>query len=116
MSGTSQWSYVDSYIIWLYSVSHFVITPDVLERPPRPAHEEILENEQIRDDHAIVVFPICQNIMRLMYEGMKSGLFERGDDDAVSLARAILPSHKMPWIIGGKGEAKGLGLSIHNRL
>ena len=48
----SQWSYVDNYMTWFYSVSHPIMTPNALERPSMPAHEEILKNEQARDDHA----------------------------------------------------------------
>lgn len=75
---------------WFYNVSHPVMTPDAHGRPPRPAHEEILENEQARDDHAINVLSICQTIMRITYEGIKSGRFERGGDDVVALAYEIV--------------------------
>lgn len=66
------------------------MTPDTLGRPPRPAHEEIPENEQAIDDHAIDVLPDCQNIMWITYEGIESGLFERGDDATVALTHSIL--------------------------
>ena len=84
MYGTGQWSYVDSYMTWFYNVSHLVITPD--------AHLRQLMGRswRIRDDHAIDVLPIYQNIMRLMYEGVEYRLFKRGDDDAVALAYVIL--------------------------
>lgn len=75
---------------WFYSVSHPIMTSHAPGRPPRPALKEILENEQVRHDHAIDVFPICQNTMWITLEGIKSGLFERGDDDAVALARSVL--------------------------
>lgn len=55
MSATIQWPYVNGYMTWFYSVSHPVMTPDAPGRPPRSTHEEILENEQVRDDHAIDV-------------------------------------------------------------
>lgn len=45
MSVTSQWSYVDNYMTWFYGVSHPVMTPETPRHSPRPAHEEILENE-----------------------------------------------------------------------
>ncbi|XP_058741300.1 uncharacterized protein LOC131613668 [Vicia villosa] len=47
------------------------LTPDAPGRQPRPAHEEILENEQGMDDHAVNVLPICQNIMRITRDGIK---------------------------------------------
>lgn len=56
-----------------------------------------MENEQVRDDHTIDVFPICQNIIRITREGIKSGLFERGDDDVVALTRSIpTEAHNAP--------------------
>lgn len=71
------------------------MTPDVLGRPPRPSHEEILENERAIDDHVIDVLSICQNIMRITYENIESELFKGGGDEAVSLHVPFIPSHKM---------------------
>lgn len=90
MLATSQWSYVDGYMTWFNSVSHPVMILYALECPPRPAHEEILENEQARDDHVIDVLSIWLNIMCITYDDIEFGLFERGGDDAVSLACFIL--------------------------
>lgn len=69
---------------WFYSVSHLVITPDA------HLHQLMGRSWRIRDDHAIDVLPIYQNIIRLMYEGIWFRLFKRGDDDAVALACVIL--------------------------
>ena len=66
------------------------MTPYTPGRPPRPAHNEILENEHARDGHANDVLPIYQNIVRLTYEGIESGRFERGGGDVVTLVRSIL--------------------------
>lgn len=55
---------------WFYSVSHHVLTPNASGSLPRPAHEEILENEQARDDHTIDVLLISQNIIRITYKGV----------------------------------------------
>lgn len=70
MLTTSQWSYVGNYMTWFYSVTYPIMTPYTNGHPPKPTHEEILENEQVRDDHVIDVFPIFQNITRLTYEGI----------------------------------------------
>lgn len=59
MSATSQWSFVDCYMNQLYIVSRRFMTSDTHEYPYRSAHEVILENEQVMDDHAIDVFLIC---------------------------------------------------------
>lgn len=75
---------------WFYIVSYQVMRTDAPGRSPRPAHEEILENEHIMDNHVIDVLPICQNIMQITREGIKSRLFERGGNDVVSLTRSIL--------------------------
>lgn len=49
-----------------------------------------MENEQGKGDHVIDMLLICRNIMRITYEGIKSGVFKIGGDDAVALARSIL--------------------------
>lgn len=71
MAVTGQWSFVDGYMTWFYSVPNCVMTLDALGCPPIPAHAEILENKHARDDHAINVLPICQSIMQIKYEGIK---------------------------------------------
>lgn len=53
MSVTSQWHYAESYMAWLYYVSHHVMTPDASRHPFRHALKEILENEQVKEDYAI---------------------------------------------------------------
>ncbi|XP_058770497.1 uncharacterized protein LOC131644109 [Vicia villosa] len=62
MVATESWHCVDDYVTWFYRVSHPLMTPDALGDPPRPAHEEILENQQAEDDHATDLLPICQRI------------------------------------------------------
>lgn len=71
-------------------MSHPVLTLDPPRRPPRFSHEEILENTEARDDHAIDVLWICKNIIQITYEGIKSWMFERSGNDLVALARSIL--------------------------
>ena len=66
------------------------MTSDAIKSPPRPDHEEILKNERVRDDHVIDVLSICQNIMRMIWEDIESGLFKRGGDEAFDLAHSIL--------------------------
>lgn len=90
MSSTSQWSYAEGYMTWFYSVSHPVMTLDTHGHPPKPAHEEIIKHEYVRDEHSIDVLLMCLNIMQIMYEDIESGMSERGDDNVVSLAFSIL--------------------------
>ncbi|XP_058783090.1 uncharacterized protein LOC131657742 [Vicia villosa] len=59
MQATQEWHCVDGYVTWFYRVSHPLLTPDALGAP-KPAHGEILENQQAEDDHATDVLPICQ--------------------------------------------------------
>lgn len=117
MSATSQQSYVDGYMIWFYSVSHSVMTSDAHGPPHMPAHEKILENEQVKDDHVIYVLLSCQNIMWITYEGIKSGLFERGNDDAVVPTCSILTEaqNALPTIEeepGGQNQAYTIGYAF----
>ncbi|XP_058754452.1 uncharacterized protein LOC131627631 [Vicia villosa] len=44
MVATQGWHLVDEYVTWFYRMSHPLMTPDTPGDPPRPAHEEILEN------------------------------------------------------------------------
>ncbi|KAI5400626.1 uncharacterized protein LOC127096136 [Lathyrus oleraceus] len=41
----SDWSYVEGYIIWFFRVSHSYMVQATPGDPPRPAHQEILEDE-----------------------------------------------------------------------
>ncbi|XP_058776123.1 uncharacterized protein LOC131650430 [Vicia villosa] len=45
MTATSQCSYVDNYMICFSIASRPIMTLDTPRRPPRPAREDILENE-----------------------------------------------------------------------
>ncbi|XP_058779865.1 uncharacterized protein LOC131653631 [Vicia villosa] len=57
---TESWHCVDGYVTWFYQVLHPIMTLDTPWRPPRPTHEELLENQQVEDDHATNLLPICQ--------------------------------------------------------
>lgn len=46
------------YMTWLYSMSHPIMTLDASGCSPRPAHEEVLENEQAWNDHVIDLLQI----------------------------------------------------------
>lgn len=83
------------------------MTPDTPGRPPRPTHEEILENEQTKGNHVINVLLICQNIMEIMYEGIKSGLFQRSDDDVIAFANTIVTESQNALCSDDRGEYKG---------
>ncbi|XP_058763616.1 uncharacterized protein LOC131637068 [Vicia villosa] len=87
---TSEWNHVEVYMTWFYSVSHPYMTPNAHRRPPRSAHEEILENDQVMDDHVVDLLSVGQNIMQILREVIESGLFERGGDEVVTLACSSL--------------------------
>ncbi|XP_058759025.1 uncharacterized protein LOC131632257 [Vicia villosa] len=53
MRAFQSWHYVDGYVTWFFKVSHPIMTPDAPWRPPRPAYEKLMENQQGEDDHAI---------------------------------------------------------------
>ena len=87
---TSEWSYMEDYMTWFYMMSHPYMKHDASRRPPRPAHEEIMENEQAMEDHVVDVFPRYQTIMWLARVGIESGVFMRGRDEAVVIAQSII--------------------------
>lgn len=51
------------------------MTPNTPEDPPRPTHQEILEEEQDMTNHFVDVLPRCHRIMKLGQEGIDRGLF-----------------------------------------
>lgn len=48
-------------------VSNTYMTLDALGYPYMPSHQEILEEEQAREDHVIDVFPRCRRIMEILH-------------------------------------------------
>lgn len=48
----NNWSYVDSCIRWFFHVSHPYMIQDASGDPSRSTHQEILEENQARADHA----------------------------------------------------------------
>lgn len=56
---------------WFYNVSHPVMKPKTPGRLPRPTHKEVLEDEQVRDDHIIDVLSISKNIIHITYDDIK---------------------------------------------
>ena len=74
---------------WFYKVLHLYMTQDVPGRPPRLAHEETLENEQVMDDHVVDVLLHCQTIMWLTRVGIEIRVFAKGGDEAIALAHSI---------------------------
>ena len=59
MQASRMWHFAEGYTTWFYLVSHPYMTPEFEGRPLRPAHEELLENEQAEDDHVTDLLPIC---------------------------------------------------------
>ncbi|XP_058776609.1 uncharacterized protein LOC131650927 [Vicia villosa] len=77
---TSDWSYKHSYMLWFFQVSHPYMIYDVPGNPPRPVHHEILEEKQVRTDHATNMLPTCRRIMELAWDGIDTGLFPDGSN------------------------------------
>lgn len=49
-------------------VPHPYMVQDALRDPPRPAHQDILEEEQAMTYHVVDVLPRCRYIMQIMKE------------------------------------------------
>src|SRR4051812_32379891 len=86
---TQDWHSEEGYVTWFYRVSHPLMRPDIPDAP-RPAHEEILENQQAEDDHAIDLLPICQRITMLGRDALDRGVVLQGGPDAVAVMETIV--------------------------
>src|SRR3954464_519133 len=80
---------VEGYVTWFYRVSHPLLTPGA-PGAPRPAHEEILENQQAEDDHVIDLLPICQRIEMLGRDALDRGVVHHGSPEAVAMMEIIV--------------------------
>lgn len=74
----NDWSYVDDYIWWFFSVSHPYMILDALGDPPRPAHQKILKEELIGEDHVIDMLPKYRRIMEIVHTDIDKGIFPNG--------------------------------------
>ena len=90
MQAPISWHCVEGYVTWFYTVSHPIMTLDALGRPPRPAHEDILDNQHTQDDHAPNVFPIYQWIKLIGLEALDLGIIERGGPEAVAIIERMV--------------------------
>ncbi|CAL5197040.1 unnamed protein product [Lathyrus oleraceus] len=76
----SDWSHVDGYIKEFFRVSHPYMVQASLGDPPRPAHQEILEEEQTQLDHAKDVLPRYRRIMGIVHVGIDKSIFPDGSN------------------------------------
>src|SRR4051812_45396051 len=89
MRVTQDWHSVEGYVTWFCRVSHPLLTPDA-PGAPRPAHEEILENQQAKDDHAIDLLPTCRRIEMLGRDALDRGVVHQGGPEAVAVMEMIV--------------------------
>lgn len=64
--------------MWFFRISYSYMIHDALGDPPRLTHQKILENKQVKVDHASDVFPICRLIMEIGQAGIDRGVFMDG--------------------------------------
>ena len=76
----SDWSYVNEYIRWFFKVSHPYMVQTSPEDPPRPSHQEKLEEEQTQLDNAHDVLLRCRRIMEIVQEDIDICIFPDGSD------------------------------------
>ena len=76
LRASHMWHSMEGYTAWFFTVSHPYMTPEAEGRPPRPAHEELLENEQVEDDRVIDLLPICQSICQIGHEALDDEIID----------------------------------------
>lgn len=74
----SNWSYVDEYIRWFFRVSHSYMVQYAPGDPSRPAHQEILEEEQTHLNCANDVFRRCHRIVEIAQTNVDIYIFLDG--------------------------------------
>lgn len=71
---------------WFYMVSHPIMTPYALGRPPRPANQEILEAQ---DNHTEDVTTICWHVWEMGKSCIEGIIFEDGRPKLVLMANMV---------------------------
>src|ERR1044072_3684958 len=83
LQASRMWHSVEGYTIWFFTVSHPYMTP-------MSAHEELLKNEQVEDDHVIDLLPICQNIRQIGQEALDDGIIDEDGSDAIIVVEKMV--------------------------
>ena len=81
--------------------------------PPRPAHQEILEEQQSQMDHSQDVLPRCRRIVEIGRASIASGFFPEGSgqrrilDDMMREAEGAFMYRRHRARTGGRGRRRG---------
>ena len=112
----TDWACADGYISWFFTVSHPYMVPTAPGSPPRPAHQEILEEQQSQMDHTQDVLPRCRRILQIARSGIEAGFFPEGSggrrilDDIITEAEGALQYRRhrtRTGGVGGRGHRRG---------
>lgn len=60
-------------------MSHPYITSNDLEDPLRSAHQKILEDEHVMNDHTHKVLSVCRRVVTLARDAIERGDIEKGN-------------------------------------
>lgn len=74
-------------------MSHSYIAHAALGDPPRPAHQEILEEEQAQLDHVEDALLRCHYIVEIAREDIDRGIFPDGSDVRQVLDAIMMEPH-----------------------
>lgn len=92
----SDWSYADRYLTWFFIVSNPYMIHIATRSPPRPNHQEILQEQQSQMDHTQDVLSRCCQIVDTSRAGIGDDSFPEGFgvrhilDDIMEVAQGAL--------------------------
>lgn len=91
------------------------MVPTAEGSPPRPTHQDILQDQQTQFDNTQDVLPLCRQMIEIVRTGIEAGFFSKGSggrcivDDMIMVARGELVCHKHCSRMGGRVDDTGRG-------
>ena len=102
------WHCVEGYATWFFRVSHPYMTLEDEGHLPKSAHEELLENKQAEDNHAIDLLPICQRISQIRQEAWDDDVVHEDGSNAVAVVERMFAKAERATRYDRQRRARGV--------